>query len=136
MKIQLSRVYEINFDGTAAELIEYVDREMRKDGTRLDSLDIGDAVVAATDLYDQGDMTQYIDIVDFVYNYIDCPDSNTLLHYFPNSDNYMPTRPGLYYMPVEHSCSWCLNCGHIARDGVIDHASKCPDHPMAPKEKS
>jgi len=101
MRIQLSRVYEIQFDGTAAQFIELVDRElrMRHDGN-LDSLDMGDAVQGATDLYDQGDLTHLVDIVDNQYNYIDCPDSSTLVHYFPETDTYAPTLPGLEFRPI------------------------------------
>lgn len=86
MKIQLKRVYEIKGDMTAAAFIALVDREyMHKNNTDigLDCLDMGDAVAAATDLFDAGHLTHLVDIVDYEYHYIDCPDKSTQLSYHP-----------------------------------------------------
>lgn len=132
MKIELKRVYTIEYPGTAAEFIEFVDRElrMRHDGT-LDSLDMGDAVEAATQIYDGGDMTTYVDDGDREYNYIDCPDSETLMWYFPDVDRYLPTRAGASYIPIvpagTRTDGWCLDCGQWEISGVIRHWQDCPN---------
>jgi hypothetical protein len=127
MKIQLMRVYEIEFDGTSAQFIELVDRELKmRHDTQLDSLDMGDAVEEATQLFDQGDLTHLVDIVANEYNYIDCPDKDTLLWYFPEADTYQPTRPGAKYSPTERTQGWCLDCGEIERRGIIRHPNTCP----------
>jgi hypothetical protein len=83
MHIQLKRVYEIKFDGTAAQFIKLVDREymlVNDTDIGIDSLDMGDAVYAATQLFQSnGSFADIIDEIDAEYDYIDCPDKGTLL---------------------------------------------------------
>lgn len=90
MEIKLTRDYTLKSKLTSAEFIEAVDRMMRMYDNRLDSLDMGDAVSAAVDLFENGEMNPATIEVSYdqEYKYTDCPDSRTLLDYDSETDKY------------------------------------------------
>ena len=85
MKVEVIRKYTIDYEGSAEDFIILVDRFMNKDeGGGLDSLDMGDASYAATELYDQGDLTNIVEETDHNIIYIKCEDKSTRLEADPD----------------------------------------------------
>lgn len=74
MKIRYSRVYEIDTHHLdAKQFILLVNSWMIAETAEpLTTFDISNAVSAAAELYDQGDLTDLVNVVDDKFEYIDC----------------------------------------------------------------
>lgn len=82
MKVKVVRTYTIDYTGTAADFIQLVhNHKIHAENEGLDSMDMGDATIAATYLFDGGDLTSIVDQTDEDTEilYIDCDDKSTLL---------------------------------------------------------
>ena len=125
MKIRFSREYEINYEGTAADFIALVDKELRfRSDEGLDSLDMGDAVHAAANLCDAGYLIGVITpTLNTEYHYDDCPDSLTVLDYDPDTDTY---RVSAFQCQCKVNNGECLNM--LSSDKITAHVNRfCDD---------
>lgn len=85
MWIEMTRTYIIQAENmSAASFIEQVDRRVfSESGEHLPVLIMANAVAAAADLFDGGDLTSLVSVRDDnQFAVIDCPDHNTQLELF------------------------------------------------------